>query len=80
MACPKMYFLEGGFFVTCDIMISYIFSESVIEIPQVAQKIWRFYSTIIAIFENFLHFWTFHCHKKNWWPQYIADDVSIFDF
>ena len=40
-------------FVILKIIISHIFPENIIEIPQVAQKIWRISLSILAIFINF---------------------------
>ena len=50
--------------------ISHIFSNNFIEIPQLVQKIWRFFSSILAIFINFSDFLTLPCYKK-------TNDVSI---
>ena len=41
------------------IIISPIFPENFIEIPQVVQKIWRFSPSILTIFTNFLDFLSF---------------------
>ena len=57
------------FFVTFNV-ISHIFPESFIEIFQVVHKIWRFSSSVLAIFINFLDFLTFPCYKE-------TNDVSI---
>ena len=46
------------------INISHIFSENVIEIPQVVQKIWRFSPLILTIFINVLDFLKFLITKK----------------
>ena len=46
------------------INISRIFSENVIEIPQVVQKIWRFSPLILTIFINVLDFLKFLITKK----------------
>ena len=47
------------FFVTFNIIIRYIFSENFIEIPQVVQKLWRIYLSILAIFMDFNQFFGF---------------------
>ena len=56
--CP-LWFLEKSifqrkgetlFFVTFDIIIIYFFSENLVEIPQVVQKIWKFYSSILTLY------------------------------
>ena len=44
------------FFVTFNIIISHIFPENLIEIPQVVQKIWRISLSILPIFFSFLFF------------------------
>ena len=44
----------------------YNFPESIIEIPQLFQKIWRFCSAILTISINFLDFLTFpYCKETN---------------
>ena len=58
------------FFVTFNIIISYIFPENVIEIPQVVQKIWRLSRSILIIFINFSDFLTFPCYIE-------TNDVGI---
>ena len=50
-------------FFTFNIIISHIFPENFIEIPQVIQKILKFSVTILTIFINFLDFLTFPCYK-----------------
>ena len=45
--------------MTSNIITSHIFPENVIHVPQVVQKIWRFSSSTLAIFFNFLNFWHF---------------------
>ena len=52
------------FFITFIIVISLILPENFIEILQVAQKIWRFSSSILTIFINFSDFLTFPCYKE----------------
>ena len=52
------------FFVTFNIIISHIFPENFIEIPLVAQKIWRFFPSILTIFIDFLDFLTNPCYKE----------------
>ena len=44
------------FFVTFDIIISHIFPENFIEIPQVVQKLLRIFLSILAIFIEFQQF------------------------
>ena len=44
------------FFVTFNIIISHIFPENFIEIPQVVQKIWKISLSILAIFIEFHQF------------------------
>ena len=56
------------FFLTFNITISYIFSENFIEISQVTQKIWRFFSFNI----DFSDFLTFPYWRK-------TNDVSIYE-
>lgn len=62
MVFPKLYFVERGwsaeFLLTFKAFISYIVPESVIRIHQVIQKIWRFSSSFLTIFVNFLDFFT----------------------
>ena len=50
------------FFVTFYSIISHIFPENFIESPQVVQKIWRFYLSILTIFINFSGILTFPWH------------------
>ena len=52
------------FFVTFNIIISHIFPENLIEIPQFVQKICRFSPSILTIFTNFSDFLTFFCCKE----------------
>ena len=56
-----------GYFVTFSIIISHIFPENFIVIPQVVQKMWTFSLTISTHFSDFL---TFPCYKE-------TKDVSI---
>ena len=58
------------FFVTFNNFTSYIFPENLIEICLVVQRIWRFPSSILAAFANFLDFLTSTCYKK-------INDVSM---
>ena len=55
----------------------HIFLENFIEIPQVVQKIWRFSSFILTVFTNFAYF-DISFFKKNYWRQYMTNNVSIF--
>ena len=48
--------MKPWFFVTVNIIISYIFSEYVIEIPQTVQKLSRISLSILAIFIDFHQF------------------------
>ena len=62
-------FFRGGmkllFFVSFNIIISGIFPENVIEIPQIVQKIWKFSLSILIIFDNFSgFFWGFLVTNK----------------
>ena len=41
------------YFVIFNIIKSHIFPENVIEIPQIFQKIWKFYSSMLIILTNF---------------------------
>ena len=59
---------ETLFFLDFNIIISHIFPENFIEIPQVFQKIWRL--SLLSIFINFLDFLTFPCYKETY-------DVSL---
>ena len=56
------------FFVTFNIIISHIFPEHFIEIPQFVQKIWRIYLSILAILNRlssiFQIFWHTLVTKK----------------
>ena len=63
---------EGENLLFCDfyIIISQIFPETFIEIPQVVQKILRFFHSMLPIFIDFLSFLTFACFKE-------TNDVSM---
>ena len=78
---PKMRFSEVGWrsavFVKFKIITRHIFSEKLIEILQVFQKIWRFSSSILTIFIIFLFFDIFVL-QRNWWRQHITNDIFIF--
>ena len=52
---PKIR-VKSWFFVTYNIIISHIFAENFIEMPQVVQKIWRFSPSILTIFIVFFRF------------------------
>ena len=60
---PKLYLLKRGctllFFVAFHIIISHIFPENFILIPQFAQEIWWFSVSILTIFINFYQFFGF---------------------
>ena len=47
------------FFVTFNIIISHIFPENFIEIPQVVQNIWRSFLSILVILIDFHRFFGF---------------------
>ena len=64
------------FFVTFNIIISDIFPEDIIEIPQFVHKIWRRSSSILTIFINFLDFFTFPFCKET----HVSVDVSVVPF
>ena len=51
--------VNSWFFVTLNIIISHIFPENFIEIPQVVQKICRLSLSILAIFIDFYQFFGF---------------------
>ena len=82
---PKMYLLVRGWspgFLWL-IIISHIFPENLIEFPQVLQKIWRFYPSILPIFINCLDFSIFTCYREtndvtyNRWCQRFFTYVCI---
>ena len=50
--------------MTLNIIISHIFPENFIEIPQVVQKIWRIFLSILAISINFSDLLTFPYYKE----------------
>ena len=52
------------FFVTFNIIISYIFPGNFMEIHQVSQEIRIFVSSILTIFVNFLDFFYLYLLKK----------------
>ena len=52
------------FFVTLNIIISHVFPENFIEIPQVVQKIWIFSPSILTVFIDFSDFSHFVVVKK----------------
>ena len=56
--------------VTFNIMVIHIFPENIIELTQVVQNIWRFFSSILTIFINFSGILIFPCYKE-------TNDVSI---
>ena len=73
--------VEAWLFVTFNIIITDIFPENFIDIPQVVQNIWRLYLPILAIFVNlhwFFGFFDIFLSQRNWWRQLITDDVGIF--
>ena len=69
--------VKPWFFVTFNIIIGHIFPENLFKIPDVVQKIWTIYLSILAIFIDFLEFWHFLITKKlmasayNRWCQYL---------
>ena len=65
--------LEPCFFVTFNTMLKHISPENFIGFPQVIQKIWRNYLSILATFINFpqfLEFLLLPCYKE-------SNDVSL---
>ena len=62
--------LKACFSVTFNIVISHIFPKTFIEVPQVVQKIWRFSSSILAIFIIFFGFFDVSLLQEN-------NDVSM---
>ena len=73
--------VEAWLFLTFNIIITDIFPENFIDIPQVVQKMWRLYLPILAIFLNlhiFFGFFDIFLSQRNWWRQLITDDVGIF--
>ena len=69
----NLCFLERGWNPDPDFwcFLSYIFPEKLIKIQQIVWKIWKFSSSILAIFANFSDFLTFSCWRKK------TNDVSI---
>ena len=67
---------EALFFVTLHLW-SYIFPENFIEISQIIQKIWTFYSSILTVFVNYFVFYISFSQKKlmmssyNRWCQHF---------
>ena len=51
--------------MTFMIIVSHVFSENLIEVPQVVQKIGRFSLPILTIFINFSELLTFPCQKES---------------
>ena len=73
--------VEAWLFLTFNIIITDIFPENFIDIPQIVQKMWRLYLPILAIFLNlhiFFGFFDIFLSQRNWWRQLITDDVGIF--
>ena len=64
--------VKNWFFVTFNIIISYIFSKEIIEIPLLVQKLWRFSSSISTTFIIFSGVLL----QRNWWHQHIKNDVG----
>ena len=65
--------LEPWFFATFNIIMSHIFLENFIEVPQVVQKIWRFFSVNINYLQTIIDFSDFLIS-----PCYIeTNDVRI---
>ena len=62
--------VKPTFFVTFNTIASHNFPENFIEIPQVVQKIWRFYPSTLTIFVDFSDFLTFLCWKE-------PNDISV---
>ena len=57
--------MKPWFFVTFSIIISHIFPEHLIEIPQVIHKIWRLSSSLLTIFIGFSDFFDRTLLQKN---------------
>ena len=55
---------EALLFVNFNIITKYIFHKNFNETHQVAQNIWRYPSSMMAIFVNLLDFLIFPCYKK----------------
>ena len=51
--------VKPWFFVTFKIIIRHIFPENLTEIPQVVQKLWRIFLSILTFFINFYQFFGF---------------------
>ena len=51
-------------FVTFNNIISQIFPENFIEIPEVVKKIWKFSWSMLTVFIDFADFLTYTCYKK----------------
>ena len=77
---PKMCFSKKqrspGFLGLFNIIISCIFRENFIAIPEAVQKLRRFCSSISTTFTNFSDFLTFPCYKETW-RQHITDEIKI---
>ena len=68
------------FFLTFNIIISYIFPETFYEIPHIVEKIWRFSPPVLTIFTDFLGFFDISLLQRNECRQHKTDYVSIFNF
>ena len=56
--------VQPWLFVTFNIIISHIFLENFIKIPQVVLKIGRFSPSILTVFINYSEFLIFPCYKE----------------
>ena len=62
---PTWFFQECGIYIEgIALLISHIFPENFIEIPQVLQNIWRFSPSILTIFTDFWIFCNSFVAKK----------------
>ena len=66
--------------MTYNIVISHIFSENFIDIPQIVQKIWRFFSFNINYFRQLFGIFDISLLQINLWRQQITGDVRFFYF
>ena len=70
--------IKPCFFVTFNIIISYILTENFIEIPHDIQKTWRFSSSILIIFTDFSGFFYIFLLQRNEWRRHRTDNANIF--
>ena len=74
-ACSR-HELKQCFFANFSIIISYILSENIFEIPQFVPWIWGLSPLLLTIFINLMHLWHFLVTKKmtrsacnRWWQN-----------